>query len=145
MDRQTFEMVKRFMEHNIPFNKLLGMKLVSLGPGRAKMELAFRPEFIGDPFRPALHGGVIAALLDTCGGVAVFTTLSGPDDRTSTVDLRVDFLRPGRQEMLLAQARVVRAGNRVAVVDLCAYHPDAQDTPVATGTGVYNVRRKGDG
>ncbi|RME20003.1 MAG: thioesterase family protein [Deltaproteobacteria bacterium] len=144
MDQDVFEMVKEFMENNIPFNRFLGMRLVTLEQGRAVMELPFRPELIGDPFRPALHGGVISTLLDTCGGAAVFTTLTSVDDRTSTVDLRVDYLRPGRQELLRAEARIVRAGNRVAVVDLCAYHPGGRDKPVATGTGVYNIRRAGD-
>lgn len=138
---ELLEGVKDFMHEKVLFNKFLGLRVDHLGDGEARMLAPFREEFIGDPFRPALHGGVISTLLDTCGGLAVFTTLEDIRDRTSTVDLRVDYLRPGRKEDLLAQACIVRAGNRVAVVNLKAYHPGAEDAPVASGTGVYNVRR----
>ena len=142
---KNFELVKKFMDEQIPFNHHLGTKTTHMAEGEARMEVAFREEFIGDPFRPALHGGLISTLLDTCGGTAVFTTLSDLNDRASTVDLRVDYLRPGRKETLIAEARVIRVGNRVAVVRLSAFHPGEQDTPVATGTGVYNIRRATDG
>lgn len=133
--------VKDFMHEQVAFNKFLGLRVTDLGQGQAGMVAPFREEFVGDPFRPALHGGVISTLLDTCGGLAVFTTLEDIRDRTSTVDLRVDYLRPGRKEDVHALARIVRAGNRVAVVTLKAYHPGAEDAPIASGTGVYNVRR----
>lgn len=137
--------VRRFMERQIPFNKFLGMQVTRLGDGDARLEVPFRDEFIGDPFRPAMHGGVISALLDTCGGAAVFTTLSDLAERASTVDLRVDYLRPGRKERLIAEAKVVRAGNKVAVVSLLAYHPGEAEKPVATGIGVYNIKRVKEG
>ncbi len=138
---QAYEMLERFMQQMVPFNRHLGMRVGGLDEGRARLELPFREEFIGDPFRPALHGGLISTLVDTCGGLAVATTFQNIEDRASTVDLRVDYLRPGRMEDLIAEARVVRAGNRVAVVALSAFHPGAQEAPVASGTGVYNVRR----
>ena len=141
LPKNLMEFAKTFIEEQVPFNRLLGMQLTSLGDGTARMQVPFREEFIGDPLRPALHGGVISALVDTCGGVAVFTSLQDVDDRTSTVDLRVNYLRPGRKETLIADAEIVRVGNHVAVVSLVAYHPDEKDKPVATGTGVYNVRR----
>lgn len=133
--------IKMFMEAQIPFNRYLGMQLTHAAEGQARMELPFREEFIGDPLRPALHGGVISTMLDTVGGAAVFSTLTNIEDRASTVDLRVDYLRPGRKETLVAEARIIRAGNRVAVAELKAFHPDAPDEPVATGVGVYNTRR----
>ena len=138
---EIVDAVKQFMEQQIPFNQFLGMKVVHLGDGDARMEVPFRDEFIGDPFRPALHGGVISALLDTCGGAAVFTTMTDVGERASTVDLRVDYLRPGRKERLIAEAKVIRVGNKVAVVSLRAYHPGEADKPVATGIGVYNIKR----
>ena len=144
LPKNLMEFAKPFIEEQIPFHRLLGMQLCSLDKGKACMQVPFREEFIGDIFRPALHGGIISALLDTCGGIAVFTTLQDVDDRTSTVDLRINYLRPGRKETLIADSEIVRVGNHVAVVDLVAYHPDEKDKPVATGTGVYNVRRAKD-
>jgi uncharacterized protein (TIGR00369 family) len=142
--KEVEKAVRQFMEEQIPFNKYLGMLVTHLGEGEARFEVPFKDEFIGDPFRPALHGGVISSVLDTVGGAAVFTTLSDFEDRTSTVDLRIDYLRPGRKERLIAEANVMRAGNRVAAVRLAAYHPGEKDQPIATGTGVYNIRRAKD-
>ena len=144
VDPSVVAIVIKFMEEQVPFNRFLGMKAVEFGEGEAVLKIPFRDELIGDPFRPALHGGVISTLLDTTGGAAVFSTLSDIKDRTSTVDLRVDYLRPGRMEDLYARAHIVRVGNRVAVVDLKAFHSGAEDAPVATGTGVYNIRRAKD-
>ncbi len=134
------EFLREFMEQAIPFNRFLGIRVAELGKGFARLELPFRPELIGDPLRPALHGGVLTTLLDTCGGLAVFTS-SRAGDRVSTIDLRVDFLRPGRAEPLAAEARIVRVGNRVGVVDLTAFHPELPQEPIATGKGVYNIKR----
>lgn len=124
----------------IPFNRFLGIRGLEVADGVAVLEIPFRAELIGNPVTPSLHGGVISTLLDTCGGVAVWSRVA-IDDLVSTVDLRVDYLRPGRAEDLLARGAVVRLGNRVSVVELRAFHRDDEDNPVAMGTGVYNIRR----
>ncbi|MHB8416430.1 MAG: PaaI family thioesterase [Myxococcales bacterium] len=134
------ESFRAFFEEGIPFNRFLGIRLEELGAGWARLTLPFREEFIGDPLRPALHGGLVSTLLDTCGGLAVFSTAQ-EEIRVSTIDMRVDFLRPGGAEPLLAETKVVRAGNRVAVTDGIAYHPDRKDDPVATCKAVYNIKK----
>jgi uncharacterized protein (TIGR00369 family) len=131
-------------ESHIPFNTLLGLRCLEIAEGGVRVELPYRPEHVGNPEIPALHGGVISATLDTTGGLAVWSQ-AGPHDRVSTIDLRVDFLRPGRAEPLIAVARVVRLGNRVGVAELRAFHPDAEDRPVAAGMGVYSVKRDNGG
>jgi uncharacterized protein (TIGR00369 family) len=127
------------MEQYIPFNKFLGMRVAEIDRGRVRLEIPFREELIGDPMRPALHGGVISALADTCGGAAVWSTLEDARMRVSTIDLRVDYLRPGRPETLVAEAMIVRAGKRVGVVDIRLFHPSAPGESIATGKGVYNI------
>jgi uncharacterized protein (TIGR00369 family) len=131
----------QFFEGVIPFNRFLGMRIGRLDEGFVRLELPFREEFIGDPFRRALHGGVISTLIDTAGGFAVWTKVT-LEDRVSTIDLRVDYLAPGHPELLIAEARVVRVGNRVGVVDIACLQPSDPDRVVATGKGVYNVKRK---
>jgi uncharacterized protein (TIGR00369 family) len=135
----TLEELARFMEQGIPFNKVLGLKLRSLEKGRALLEVPFRDELVGDPFRPALHGGVLSALADTAGGAAVWGSVPDPRSRVSTIDLRLDYLRPARLEAVLADARVVRLGNRVGVVDMRLFHESDEAVTIATGKGVYNV------
>src|SRR5580700_10279367 len=128
-----------FMETGIPFNRVLGIKLRSIDKGHAILEVPFRDELIGDPFRPALHGGVLSALADAAGGAAVWGSVPDPRSRISTIYLRIDYLRPARLETVVADARVVRLGNRVGVVDVRMFHDSAADVTIATGKGVYNV------
>ncbi len=138
MNEDDAERLKIFMENNIPFNAFLGMKVTSMDEGEAEMMIPGRPELTGDPFRPALHGGVVSSLADTVGGLAVFT-LVGRTRVASTVDLRVDYLRPGRIDAdLFARAKVIRVGNRVAVTQTTVFQ-DNEDKPIATANAVYNM------
>lgn len=132
--------LRELMLTRIPFNAILGIHIVELTPGRAVFNVPFRPELVGDPVRPALHGGVISALADTCGGCAVWSAI-GDDDRVSTIDLRVDYLRPGRLEDLHAVGEVMRVGNRVGVAKISLFHPSRPDELVAEAKGVYSVKR----
>src|SRR5262245_17450125 len=122
----------QFFEQLVPFNRFLGIKIAGVRDGFVRLELPFRPEFIGDSARPALHGGVISTLIDTCGGFAVWTKVQF-DDRVSTIDLRVDYLAPGAAELLVAEGTVVRVGNRVAVVDIRCTQPSTGEKVIATG------------
>ncbi len=134
------DMLRHFMEQGIPFNAFLGMKVDHIAPGEVIIRIPSRPEFTGDTFRPALHGGVISTLADTAGGLAVFTRLE-EFQVASTVDLRVDYLRPGEVDQdLIARSVVIRLGNRVAATQTTVYHTDP-DLPVAVAAAVYNVIR----
>jgi uncharacterized protein (TIGR00369 family) len=134
------EELRELMLRRIPFNSVLGIQIVELSPGRATLAIPFRPELVGDPVRPALHGGVISALADTCGGCTVWSAV-GDGDRVSTIDLRVDYLRPGKLEDLHATGVVLRVGNRVGVTTISLFHPSQPDELVAEAKGVYSVKR----
>ncbi len=140
---QYLEGLKKFFEEEIKFNAFLGMKVEHLEKGAACLRVPFMDDLIGDPFRRALHGGVISSLADAAGGIAAFTSVT-PGDRLSTVDLRIDYLRPAVAADLVAEAKVLRIGNRVAVCDVILYQDDP-DRHVATGKGVYNVKRSDKG
>jgi uncharacterized protein (TIGR00369 family) len=127
----------------IPFNRFLGLRVVDAGEGTARMELPYREEFIGDARRPALHGGVISTLIDTVAGFAVWTQCD-VTDRISTIDMRVDYVHHGRPETLIADAQVVRAGNRIGVADVRVWQRSDPARTVATGKAVYNIRRGDD-
>jgi uncharacterized protein (TIGR00369 family) len=133
------EVLRQLVEDVIPFNRFLGIRAAEIDRGRVRLEIPFREELIGDPIRQALHGGVISMLADTAGGVAVWSALEDVRARVSTIDLRVDYLRPGKKETLVAEGGVVRIGRRVGVVDVRCFHPSAPQDTVATGKGVYNV------
>ena len=129
----------KLMADQVPFNRLLGIQGESASAGACVLVLPVRPEFLGDFRRPALHGGVVSALIDTAGGVAAWSTL-GPDESVSTVDLTVDFLEPaGLAAPLRAAGKLVRKGNRVCHVRVAV----TQDGKlVAEGRGVYNIHKR---
>jgi uncharacterized protein (TIGR00369 family) len=136
------DVLREVMEELIPFNRYLGVRLTTARAGFAALEIPFRPELVGDPLRPALHGGVLSALADAAGGAAVWTGLEDERARVSTIDLRIDYLRPAKLETVVAEAVVVRLGNRVGVADVRLFHPSAPGDTIATGKGVYNIMVK---
>lgn len=136
----SLEPLRALFLNSIPFNRVLGIEIPSLEPGRVEFNVPFRPELIGDPDRPALHGGVISAVADTAGGCAVWS-LIGPEDRVSTIDLRVDYLRPGKPEALRCRGEVIRVGNRVGVAKIVLFQDSEPEALVAEAKGVYSIRR----
>lgn len=140
-------LLRQWFEQGIPFNRFLGIRLHALERGRCVLWLPWRDELVGDASRPAVHGGVLSTLIDTAGGGACFSALDRAEDRLSTVDLRVDYLRPGGPADLWCQGEVVRMGNRVGVARMTLWSgrmPEAGEPsdPVATGQAVYNIVRR---
>ena len=136
--------IGRAFEQMIPFNRVIGLKVDSLDPKAPRLRFDMRPELVGNPVRQILHGGVISATLDVAGGLAIMLSLAEEMDGTpetfpnmGTIDLRVDYLRPGRGKHFIATARVVRKGSRIAVVHM-ELHNDAGEL-IATGGGAYVV------
>ncbi len=134
------DLFKEVIENFIPMHQMLGVKLVDIGKGYAKIMIPFRPELVGDPRRMSLHGGIISLALDSVGGAAAMTTMLSPDDSLSTIDIRIDYLRPGKPQDFFAEGELARSGNRIIVTRMIAYHDKSE--PIAEGKGVYNVKRK---
>lgn len=138
LDPATF---KQLAEELIPFNKWLGVQALRIAPGDVSLAVPWREELIGDPIRQALHGGVISTLADATGGLCVWTALENPaTSRLSTVDLRVDYLRPGRRETLVAAATAIRIGAKLGWADIKLYHPSSERELVATARGVFAIK-----
>jgi uncharacterized protein (TIGR00369 family) len=118
--------LKRIFEEKIVFNQLLGLKITSLRPERVTGRIDMRHELIGHFAYNRIHGGVISAGLDAMGGLAVMAAIGArhmdeaPEQRLhrfaklGTIDLRVDYLRPGISEYFELRAEVLRLGSRVA-------------------------------
>ena len=138
--------LRQVFEQHVPFNRVIGLKVESTDPDAPKLRFDMRPELIGNPRRQILHGGVISAVLDVAAGFAIHLAVSkGRENRPQddhfpsigTIDLHVDYLRPGRGKYFIATGRVVRLGNRVAV----AHMELVNDTGelIATGGAAYMV------
>jgi uncharacterized protein (TIGR00369 family) len=137
--------IGRTFEQIIPFNRVLGLKLDSLDPKAPRLKFDMRPELVGNPVRQILHGGVISATLDVVGGLAIALAAlaSKPKEAArhfpniGTIDLRIDYLRPGRGKYFVATGRVVRLGGRVAVAHMELVNDTAEQ--IATGSAAYIV------
>ena len=133
----------------IPFNQLVGIQVDSMSTEKVHMHVLMREELIGNHVQGILHGGVIASILDVAGGamalIGAFQRL--PElpamermmslSKLGTIDMRVDYLRPGRGQRFDAVATLLRAGNKVVVVRT-ELHNDAGSL-IAVGTGSYLV------
>ncbi|MCG8607820.1 thioesterase family protein [bacterium] len=149
LDQQLIGRVKDIFTNQIPFNKALGLELTTDDPGLTRIRIQMRDELIGNFLQESLHGGVISTLLDVMGGLTAFLDIvrkSG--DRPTeeqlrrlstfgTVDLRVDYLRPGRGKYFEASGSVLRTGNKVAVTRM-ELHND-EGVLIAVGTGTYLI------
>ena len=97
----------------VPFAKLLGIKLDAIEPGDATLSLQIRDDFKQNA--GVVHGGVIASLIDSATAFAIVPLLNA-DERTTTVDLTISYLRPLTAGSMVARAKVLRAGRRLIVV-----------------------------
>jgi len=138
--------IGRTFEQMIPFNPVLGLKIDSLDTKAPRLRFDMRPELVGNPVRQILHGGVISATLDVVGGLAIaLASIADKAEAMSpqnfpnigTIDLRVDYLRPGRGKYFVATGRVVRLGGRVAVVHSELVNDTGEQ--IATGSAAYIV------
>ena len=98
---------------NVPFAKLLGIELVTAEHGSVTLQLEIRSDL--RQIHGVLHGGAIAALIDTATAFAIVSQLAAPQKFT-TVDLTVNYLRALKEGRATVQARVIRAGRRLLTV-----------------------------
>jgi uncharacterized protein (TIGR00369 family) len=136
-------------ENKLPFNKVLGLRIDRLEPCNVRVVFDMKPELVGNYVHGVLHGGVVSSVLDATGGIVASIGVveklqtKPPDEiaqgisKVGTIDLRVDYLRPGLGQSFHANGTVMRSGRKVTVVRM-ELHNDA-DKLIAVGTGTYLV------
>ncbi|MDX6694237.1 MAG: hypothetical protein QOF02_1840 [Blastocatellia bacterium] len=125
---------KRLREalEQVPFAHLIGLELGAVERGAATFHLPVRAELKQN--KGLVHGGVIAALIDTAAAFAVVSLLE-PEQSTTTIDLTIHYLRPLTAGRATAHARVIKAGRRVLVISVDV--TDESKAIVATGLTSY--------
>lgn len=148
LDLEQQQAVRDLFER-IPFNQALGIELDEISDDKVVMHLAMKDELVGNFIHGILHGGVIASLLDVAGGAMAMVGamgrqrhLSEPEraarlSRLGTIDLRIDYLRPGSGQRFTATAMPLRSGNKVAVVRSELHNEKGVLVAVGTGTYLY--------
>jgi uncharacterized protein (TIGR00369 family) len=135
--------------HKIIFNQTLGLELQSIEPERVSAKIAMRRELVGHYAYNRIHGGVISAGLDAMGGLAVMAAIGArhmdePVEKRlerfkylGTIDLRIDYLRPGIGDYFTLHAEVMRLGSRVASTRMEFRAADGK--LLSTGSAAYIV------
>ena len=143
------DQIRHLFERRISFNELLGFRVVSCDPKAPRARFDMRPELVGHDHYGRLHGGVIASVLDATAGFALVVALGDTfrDEsaeqvmhrfrRIGTIDLRIDFLRPGIGRWFEAGAQVTRLGGRIGSAQMSLHADDG--TLVATGATAYVI------
>ena len=146
---KLLQLLKEITEEKIPFNKLIGMKIETLDLDKIGIRFKMRPELVGNFTRGNLHGGVISSVLDVTGGMVAWTgimkkmegqsfdEISERFNKIGTIDIRVDYLRPGLGEYFIATGSTLRTGNKVSVTRM-ELHND-KGILISVGTGTYVV------
>ncbi len=147
--QDLMEIANYLFVEGTPFNKVLGMGIEWVEEESLCVNFEMREDLIGNTFRQLLHGGVTAAILDVVGGMAAFFSLRGKVKgqtvekasvrfkKFGTVDLRIDYLRPGQGKKFKAKATVLRTGSTIAVARMEIHNE--QNRLLAVGTGTYMV------
>lgn len=137
---------------SVPYNAFTGVRFDRLGD-ELTARLPFDEALVGNPFLPALHGGVIGALLELtaltqlgwdrvwsvleAGGPAAEAVMAGRFPPVpKTIDVTIDYLRSGRPRDTFARAHVQKAGRRVAHVHVDAWQ-DNRTRPIAALRGNF--------
>jgi len=146
---ELLSFLKSLYENDLPFNRLIGLKIKSISLDNVRTEFVMQEKLIGNPVRKTLHGGVISSVLDATGGLVasagVIRKMSDKPAETvleqfskiGTIDLRIDYLRPGQGNTFTASGNIMRSGRKVAVTRMALHNNEG--LLIALGTGTYLV------
>ncbi|MFQ5566142.1 MAG: PaaI family thioesterase [Paracoccaceae bacterium] len=136
----------------VPYNRLLGVHFDRLGD-ELTGRLPFRDGLVGNPFLPAIHGGVtgsfleitalmqlawdqVLGLMETGGEAADRIAAGSFPPYPKTIDITIDYLRPGLPRETFARAKVQKTGRRVANLHVEAWQ-DNRSRPIAMLRGNF--------
>lgn len=140
MDRPTFETYDPAVAELMlsqsggdGLTEYLGLKLVEVGPGTATAEVAVRPEML-QAFG-AVHGGVVATLIDHVLGAAVFPSVP-VGTWPATLEFKLNYLAAVRSGVIRATSQMLVLRRRTAVVQVDVSN---DGRPVATALGTISL------
>lgn len=122
-----------------PYVSRLGAR-ASLHGDELTLVLPYKDELIGNPLIPAIHGGVLGAMMEIAATAQLFVQL-GLKRFPRPVDVSVDYLRSAKPRELFARAVITREGRRIANVRVQAWQ-ETRDAPVATLHGHFLISRE---
>lgn len=151
MIEPVLDKIREYYLEKLPFNKVLGIDITLLDyeTGDAVTTFNMTKDLIGNYTAGILHGGVTASVIDLTGGLSALISCAKFHEGKSldiiekkltssaTIDMRVDYLRPGRGRSFKCRSRIIRAGSRIVVAKIDLYNE--KETRIATGTATYFI------
>jgi uncharacterized protein (TIGR00369 family) len=125
--------LKSFFEA-VPYAAFLGVQFELKGD-ELTVILPFKDSLIGNPMLPALHGGVVGAMMELTAVTQIFL-IQGTGKIPKTIDISIDYLRSGRPIETYARAHVTKLGRRIANVRVESWQSDRAD-PIAALHGHF--------
>lgn len=138
LNQNKKELVK-FIEKSIPIHNFLRLKVLELEDGYVKVSVPYRKEVVGDIRLNRWHGGIIATIMDSVGGITGWTHFTSNNDKLATIDIRVDYLKAAQASTIIVSGEIVRLGNRIMVTKMKAYQNEAL---ISEGKAVYSFIRE---
>jgi acyl-CoA thioesterase len=130
-------MPKKIPKSSKPANRfcdLIGLQFTEMEKGFCRTEL----KITGSHLNPygTLHGGVVYSMADTGMGGALSTLLE-KDERCSTLEIKINYLKSMRSGTLICNTKVLQKGKNIAFLESVVKNPE--DHLVATATGTFNI------
>ncbi|MFN8557006.1 MAG: PaaI family thioesterase [Dehalococcoidia bacterium] len=108
-----------------PMTAWLGVELVAQADGYARLWMPVRPEVAGG-VAGAVHGGIVSALVDIAALSAMQTVFGADEEAAGTAELGISYLRPALGASVTVEARVLKKGRTLAVIDVDVKNPDGR-------------------
>lgn len=102
-----------FFRSKAYYYDLLDLKLADIEPGWCRLELPFKREISHG--EGVVQGGILTTLADSCIAHATMAAVMQDGMRTATIELKINFLRPGVSSLFSAEAWLIHLGGRTAV------------------------------
>jgi len=118
------------------FYQLLGMEILEVKPGYSKLRVRFRKALTHAG--GVAHGGVMASLADSCIACALFGLIENPGPLGfSTIEMKLNFLRPFREGEMIAEGRIIQKGSTIAVGEMDVH--DGAGKAYGKGIATYRI------
>lgn len=124
------------MDEKRGFREFVGSELTEAEDGRAVVRLRAEDRHLNPG--GTVHGGAISTLVDISMAEAIGTTVAEGDERPVTVEMKVNYMAPGKPGTIASTARVRKGGKRMTVVEAEVVQEDDGEV-VALATGTYTI------
>jgi len=115
----VLEKIRAKFEQN-HFPQMVGIEIDTIEPGRAKLSLEVSEKH--RQLQGIMHGGAMATLIDTAVAFAIVGA-SEPGAKFTTIELKVNYLRPIVEGRVIAEARLIQNGKRIIVAECDVFDP----------------------